>query len=120
MNSDDRLLVFACSVPVKVVSEANQREHHMAKHRRKKDQQKVTLLVLQSKHASGASFAARTVWLTRVIANRGKSMDADNLAGSFKHVQDAVAKWLGIDDGKLRWAYFQVRGHAPAVNIEIF
>jgi hypothetical protein len=37
-------------------------------------------------------------------------LDPDNLANSFKAVQDAVAKRLGIDDGdqsKVRWVYEQ-------------
>jgi len=40
-----------------------------------------------------------------------KVMDTDNLAGSFKHVQDAMAKCLNIDDGspEITWKYAQER-----------
>ena len=39
-----------------------------------------------------------TVTLTRL---GGRKLDPDNLANSFKHVQDGVAAWLGIDDGDI-------------------
>ena len=109
-------------VPVTVVSEANQREHHMAKYRRKVQQQRVATLTLSAAVSPAKAWALnpRGVWLTRIIPTRGKSMDADNLAGSFKHVQDAVAKWLGIDDGKLQWSYAQERGHVAGVRVEVW
>lgn len=47
------------------------------------------------------------ITLTRVGA---RMLDPDNLANSFKAVQDAIAKRLGIDDGdqsKVRWVYEQ-------------
>jgi hypothetical protein len=48
-----------------------------------------------------------TVTLTAYLARR---LDPDNLAGALKPLQDAVAGWLGIDDGdeRLRWEYGQV------------
>lgn len=39
-----------------------------------------------------------SVLLTRVVSGRAQAYDDDNLAGSFKAVRDAIAKWLGVDD----------------------
>lgn len=40
-----------------------------------------------------------------------RTLDKDNLAGAFKHIQDAVAKIIGIDDGdgRVEWDYSQER-----------
>jgi hypothetical protein len=42
------------------------------------------------------------VHLTRYAS---RALDSDNLVGSMKHVRDAVAHWLGIDDGDPRVSY---------------
>lgn len=52
-----------------------------------------------------------------------RRMDDDNLAHAFKPLRDAIADWIGIDDGssRLRWEYGQVetRGEkGTAVKIE--
>lgn len=49
-----------------------------------------------------------------------KLLDSDNLAGSFKHVQDAVARFLGVDDGDVkavRWLYTQDKNALYAIRI---
>lgn len=113
--------LFTATIPVQVVSEANQREHWRVRHKRKKAQQDVTMLVLQSKFPDGLHIRPiQLVNLTRIIATRGKSMDMDNLAGSFKHVIDALAVWLHRDDRHLKFAFTQRRGITSAVEIEIY
>jgi predicted Fe-S protein YdhL (DUF1289 family) len=95
------------TIPLKLTSEANQREHWAAKHRRRKAQQAAV-------RAHLLAFAARpppppvVVTLTRL---GGRRMDPDNLAGACKHVQDAIAKWLGLDDGSplVLWRYAQAK-----------
>lgn len=60
--------------------------------------------------------------LTRVYPPRGKEMDTDGLAASFKAVRDAVAELLGVDDNPksgVTWEYHQIRGSAWAVVIDI-
>ncbi len=51
-----------------------------------------------------------------------RALDDDNLAGSCKPIRDAVAAWLGIDDGdpRIRWEYGQVetRG-AQGVSVKV-
>lgn len=52
-----------------------------------------------------------------------RRLDPDNLGHALKPIQDAIAAWLGLDDGdpRLRWEYGQVetRGaQGVAVKIE--
>ena len=109
-------------MPIRTYSEANQREHYMAKARRAKAQRLQSALLLR--HHFGrrvdllADPQAIRVTLTRLGARK---LDKDNLAGSFKHVQDGVADWLGIDDGSpiLRWEYAQETGRRYGVRVRI-
>ncbi len=103
------LTELSFTAPVRLVSEANRREHWAVQRRRKIEQQQ---------HVALAFFAALKgrrlhvsmpclVTLTRVGA---KTLDSDNLANSFKAVQDAIAQKLGVDDGdvsRVRWVYEQ-------------
>lgn len=60
------------------------------------------------------------VFLTRIAPRK---LDSDNLAASFKHVRDEVARWLGVDDGieSVVWHYAQRQGKPKeyAVMIEV-
>lgn len=108
-------------VPVKTVSEANLREHYMAKYRRKQEQQLEMMVVLQNNLIGRKVKLPCVVRLTRIGP---KALDTDNLAGAFKHVQDAIAHKLGVDDGdteKIRWEYhqFPIRIRDYAVKVEI-
>lgn len=93
-------------MPIIVVSEANRRDHHMARYRRSKRQSslcKIACLRL-IKPLPEDYFAKIT--LTRL----GKrTLDTDNLAGAFKSVRDIIADLLGVDDGsdRLTWIYAQ-------------
>lgn len=98
-------------LPVKIVSEANLREHWRKVSRRKKDHRVTARLVLQQ-YARPMGEAERfTVTLTRVAPRK---LDDDNLQSGFKATRDGVADWLGIDDGspRIRWQYAQERGRA--------
>lgn len=96
---------------IKTVSEANQSEHWRTKHKRKKQQQEdfswLWRAATQFDDKTKFTFPA-TITFTRYSC---KEMDADNLAGAFKHVQDQLARELGIDDGdgSVKWKYEQVR-----------
>lgn len=51
-----------------------------------------------------------------------RRMDDDNLAHAFKPLRDAIADWIGIDDGssRLRWEYGQVETRGQqGVSIKI-
>src|SRR5690349_498129 len=103
---------FVMEIPVQTVSEMNMREHWSQKYKRKKAQQTIVTLLLRNRPAE--LYPAR-VRLTRLAARR---LDADNLASSQKHVQDAVARWLGVDDGDaaVTWEYAQEKRKGYAVR----
>lgn len=86
------------------ISEANAREHHMVKARRKRlhtDTARAHVLAAKA----GPPLPLR-ITLTRIGAKR---LDSDNLAGAFKGVQDGVALARGVDDGdpRITWVYEQ-------------
>jgi len=104
---------------LRVVSEANQREHWAAKNRRKKAQQQRVAVELCAVRDALPKPPLR-VRLTRIGP---RVLDTDNLAGSFKHVQDGIARHFGVDDGdgSIRWEYDQsaIGKHQYAVVVEM-
>lgn len=106
---------------LRVVSEANQREHWGAKNERRRGQRDAVLAAL---------FVAR---LDTLHAGPGLVvrfhrcgpglLDSDNLSGAFKHVRDAIAFWAGRDDAD-PWFWWdlpptQERAKGYAVRIEL-
>lgn len=115
-----RVLEF--SMPVRVVSEANQHEHWRAKYHRKKQQQKI---VAEEWITIRAGYMPlRLPCVIRLTRIGPKRLDADNLAGSFKHVQDSIAREIGVDDGdeRIKWEYEQdaIGKRVYAVKVEIY
>lgn len=95
-------------VAVKTVSEANQREHWRVKAGRNKAQQEQVTLAMMNALQRRRIAIPCAVKLTRIGP---KALDKDNLAGSLKHCQDAIARKLGVDDGdtaKVTWEYHQM------------
>jgi hypothetical protein len=96
--------VLSIEIPVRTVSlNAVRREHHMAQHRRAIAQKSIVALTLRP---LGIPAPPLAITLTRIASRR---LDSDNLAGSFKAIRDAIAAWLGLDDGdpRLTWSYAQ-------------
>lgn len=104
------------TIPVQVISEANCHDHWAARRRRKKTQQDTTFLSCCTQ--AYPKSPPKKIILTRIYPSRGKRMDDDNLAGSFKHVQDEIARFVRIDDGKIDWTYQQERGDEYGVRVE--
>ena len=107
------------SIPIRLVSEANVREHWAVK----------------SKRASAQRFAARVAMrvasypfclpaIVRITRVGPRSLDTDNLARSAKAVRDGIADWLGVDDGSplVSWHYSQRKGERGeyAVQVEVW
>lgn len=95
-------------VPLRTVSVPNQREHHMAKHRRVKAERKAVAWLLNGKQLPPPPVV---VTLTRLSPHH-TPLDDDNLTGALKAVRDEVAKYLGVDDGNtamVRFVYAQRR-----------
>lgn len=115
------------TLPIRLVSEANSREHWAKKAKRTKATRCAVFLALCAKgHRGGlaASPVARaTVHIVR-IAPRG--FDDDNMVRSAKAVRDSVAEYLGLDDrtDRIRWTYAQERGgvgvYAVRIHVEEF
>ncbi len=121
---------MSVNVPIhglRLVSEANSHTHWRRRSARAKAQRNVVALVLRGTVARQMMHVAPlVVTITRVAPSAG--LDSDNLVGSAKHVRDAVAEVLGIDDrdASVRWAVDQERGPwgvririepAPATNV---
>lgn len=95
-------LRFECILPIRIVSEANAREHWSVKRKR-----------IELQHSIVRYYAAdlrhvhhpTAVLLVRLAP---KFLDSDNLVSGFKAVRDAIAEVYGVDDadwreGALQW-----------------
>lgn len=100
---------------MKLVSEANEAGHTLAKARRTATQRSSVAATLRVMAGPVIPPPCRVV-ITRVFPHR---LDSDNLVGSAKHVRDGVADWLGVDDRdpRVEWLVAQESGPA-AVRIE--
>ena len=98
-------------LPIKIVSEANLRQHWRKVAARTRQHRQTARLVLQQYARPMGDGEVFTITLTRVAP---RTLDDDNLASGFKAARDGVADWLGIDDGspRIRWQYAQERGRA--------
>lgn len=104
------------SIPVEIVSEANQRGHWAKKHTRAKDQKGMAyahcLKHLGCKLKDDTLPGDFVVTLTRIMRKGQRAYDGDNLQSGLKAVRDGIAKYLGIDDGskRIQWLYSQGKG----------
>ncbi len=110
------------SIPVlglRTISEANAHEHWRTRAARAKHQKNTVALVLRASVAHLMMVAAPlVVTLTRIAPSNG--LDSDNMVGSQKHVRDAVADVLGVNDKdpRVEWRVEQRKG-PWAVEIQI-
>jgi hypothetical protein len=123
------------TLPLRLVSEANERIHWAKKSKRTKTQRTASYLAsLESLRAQGVSSSGPIsaqdketlqvesllplwVQITRVAP---RSLDTDNLAGACKHVRDGIADALGVDDRHshlVAYSYAQAKG--PAKHYEV-
>lgn len=100
---------FEVSIPIKTVSETNQREHWRARHKRRKVQRETASLVVGVYLRRHDITVPCAVTMTRVAP---RSLDFDNLVSSAKACRDGIADALGIDDRdpRVTWAYAERRG----------
>lgn len=110
------------TIPIKVISEANQRGHWRAGWARGKKQKHVTA-ILAMVHAKPFIKPKKpiVVTLTKINPPRCRNLDTDNLARAFKAVRDSIASVLEIDDGNpiVKWKYEQERGPEHGVRVGI-
>jgi hypothetical protein len=90
-------------LPIRTVNTLNKREHWAQKAKRARRERRATMWMLGSKPRPELPCV---VTFTRISpVNR---MDSDGIVSSMKHLRDAVAEWLGVDDGQaapVTWVY---------------
>jgi hypothetical protein len=109
------LLAVMLRVPVRVVSEPNERCHWAKRYKRFKRQAETLGEYLRLLRPLPLPLA---VTLTKL---GGVSLDAhENLRAAFKGLADALAAWVGTDDAdpELVWLYGQEPGGPHGVRVE--
>ena len=116
------LQAWECTLPVRIVSVANLREHWATKARRTREQRATARICVRAEIGPAAPAGLYRVTITR---QGGKRLDPhDNLPMSCKAIVDGIAEAMGIDDGSpcIEWVYAQgsaPRGrHSARVRIE--
>jgi len=104
--------VIQLDLSLQTVSEANRREHWASRARRVKMQRAATTMALRQ--YGHCLEELRSAGKVRVLLVRmsPRKLDDDNLRGAMKAVRDAIAAWVGIDDGSewWEWCYDQRKG----------
>jgi hypothetical protein len=107
-------------VPIKTVSELNQRCHWAVRNKRRTEQRKA---IYYAWKVALASTRRRLIPCTVRLTRRGmKMLDGDNLQGSMKYARDMVAELLGVDDAdpRITFEYAQETGSGYGVVIEVY
>lgn len=102
--------------PLETVSALNQREHHMARHRRvKKERKRAALFMPPEAKAFGPVLI---ITLTRLAP--AELDDGDNLPSALKGVRDQLAAELKVNDRSqlVRWRYAQEPAAEAGVRVE--
>lgn len=110
--------MIACSLPLRLVSEANMHEHWRKRHARSVSHKRIVGFVLNTV-ARTKPLGDLVVTITRVAP---RLLDSDNAVGSAKHVRDGIALWLGRDDGPtsgIEWRVEQQKSAAGVYRVEV-
>lgn len=104
-------------LPLRIISEANQRGHWSKSAGRKALHRKTARCMLHS-HARPQTPGQIAITLTRIAP---RPMDGDNMQSGCKAMRDGISDWLGIDDGskRLTWIYAQRRGERGQYLAEV-
>lgn len=104
------------TIPVRVISEANCRQHWAIKSSRAKRQrhEAATAIKICTEYRS-----LKLPLAISFIRYGKRKLDCDNLQGAFKAVRDGVADALNINDGSnlITWHYSQETGASYAIRI---
>jgi hypothetical protein len=96
--------VITVHIPLRTGRGLNNREHHFKRYSRER-KEKFAIGIFLNRHQRPRPPV--TFILTRV--SPGQPMDDDNVSGALKAVRDAVAEWIGVDDGDARVQYAYAR-----------
>jgi hypothetical protein len=110
------VLAMTLTLPIRLVSTANLREHWAVKAKRTKGQRTTTAMVLRSK-LRGLTLPV-DICITRIAP---RMLDTDNCVASMKAVQDGIADAFKLDDRSplLRFEYAQRKGKPREYGVEI-
>lgn len=116
----DAPLPLALTIPLRLKSVANLREHWTVKAKRTKHERLVVTEFLWA-HAGkrhGPPRVKITITLTRIAP---RHLDDDNLRSACKAIRDGIAAWLLVQDNHplLIWEYAQRKGEPKEYAIEI-
>lgn len=122
--------------PIKIESEANKREHHLAKARRTAAQRSIVRAMWSE---AGRTKDIELPVLVHLVRLGPRGLDDDNLANGFKHVRDELAicllppqtrtvirhgvtmteRWADDSDPRLLFTYSQERSKKYAIRVEV-
>jgi hypothetical protein len=100
-------------IPIRTVSEANQREHHLTKAKRVRSHRETTALLMRRLLKKGE--VPDVIVLTRLAP---KALDGDNLQSALKGCRDGIQDALGINDRHLNFVYAQEQSKSYGVRVE--
>lgn len=111
------MISLSITIPMRLVSEANQRGHWSKHHKRHREQRGIARLAVQSRLCARI-YPPFSVSITRVAPRR---LDVDNNVSSMKHVIDGLADALQINDAdeRVTWTFGQEKGSVYAVKVVI-
>lgn len=114
----DRYELVVTIPGLRLQSDGNAREHHMARYRRRKAARTAVGLVVRAALHGGGVSAPLEVTVTRIGP---KPLDADNAWSSAKAAIDGVADALGVDDAdpRITWKVEQRRGKPREYAVEV-
>lgn len=109
---------WTLTVPLRVVSEANQRGFWRKRAARTKAQR---AQIAAEWLAAFGKMAPKPPYVVRLTRLGGRALDSDNLAGAFKAVRDELARIVGTDDRSplYSWQYEQRPGGPVGIRVEI-
>jgi hypothetical protein len=111
------------TIDVQLISKANAREHRRVRDQRIIKEREATLKVLPPTLFDGSTLAGaithdRGARVTLSRPYHETPLDDDNIRAAFKAVRDAIAEFLGVDDGedRLHWIYQQTKAVRTGVR----
>lgn len=100
--------ILSLILPIRIVSEANSREHWRRRNKRKQAQQREVDIEWKQAMRGRSVPLPCVVTLTRIAP---RLYDDDNLRGAFKGIRDQIARLVGVDDAdeRIKFEYRQER-----------
>lgn len=109
--------ITSVSVPWRLKSSLNRREHHLRRHERVKKERNDAALVFR------VFRGLKNVERVHFVRYAPRALDAgDNLPSAFKAIRDEIAKLIGVHDGKgggVEWTYDEQRDREHKVRVDV-